>query len=253
MVPEEFNATRLIVDCGGIAHEVTPDAQTSSYRIQFLETEGLTEGDYTIKISAVYTDHIGRETQIDDSAMITLSNTPLWVKWVAALLLLLILFLIIWTILHIKVLPKTAHIRKRDSRFSLDGEDLTKHANFDGKISSNLEVVTKFHGSKKVGFTLPVKAGQESYLCKSRTKRYAETAEPSVVRKIGNFTLESVMIGSIRYVPDEKGTSLVRNPPSKSALKIKNGTPIVYSGEINIAGLKKSFNVNTKLNFNKKK
>jgi hypothetical protein len=110
---EDFANVKLQVDCAGIAHTVTENEQDSSYSIQLLPTEGIEEGNYQVKVTAVYTDHIGRETQVEDGAQLTLSNTPLWLKWLIGILLLLILFLIIWAILHIKVLPTKAHTSKK--------------------------------------------------------------------------------------------------------------------------------------------
>ncbi len=247
---EDFAAIELDVDCGGIKYTITPCEQDSSCLIKLLPTEGIEENDYQIKVTAQHTDHVGRTTQAEDSAEITLSNTPLWVKWLFWIILLIILLLLIWFIMHIRVLPGHAHIRKKESKLMVDGEDQTQHASFDGKIRKEMNVTVK-HGGKKIGFSMRVKPGSESYLCKKQTSRYAEAVDPSTVKKIGNATIDSIIVGSVKYMPDEKGT-LVRTPSSKSPLKLKHGMNIIFSGEILSAGVKKPFNVTTKLNFKKK-
>ena len=85
---------------------------------------------------------------------------------------------------------------------------------------------------------------------KKQTKRYAEVVNPATIKKIGNANIESATIGSVRYVLNDKGV-LERKPASKAPLNIKHGMPVIYSGTITTAGVKKSFNVNTKFNFKK--
>ena len=246
MSPEEFAKVKLNVDTGGIKHTVTPNPQDSSFTIQLASTEGIAEGDYSIKVSAVYTDNIGRESPASDEARITLSHTPLWLKWLLGLLLLLILFLIIWVILHIKVLPSHAHFTKKESKVLVDGEDVSKFCNISG---AHADITVKY-GGQKFGLAFPGKAGKESYLYKKQTKRYAEVVNPATIKKIGNANIESATIGSVRYVLNDKGV-LERKPASKAPLNIKHGMPVIYSGTITTAGVKKSFNVNTKFNFKK--
>ena len=246
LTAEEFAAVELQVNTGGIEHTVTPRPENSAYEIKYHTTEGIAEGKYKLKVSAKHTDLIGRATTVSEEADFTLSNIPLWLKWAIALLILLILIIIIWIILHIKVLPSHAHISKRDSKVLVDGEEVAKFCNFSGGLS---EVVVKYGGSK-IGLAFPVKPGKESYLYKKQTKRYAEVVNPATIKKIGNANIESATIGSVRYVLNDKGI-LERKPAAKSPLNLKHGMPVIYSGTINSAGVKKSFNVNTKLNFKK--
>ncbi len=247
LTEEEFASVKLTMDCNGIKYKLTPNPQSSEYKIKFLSTEGIQEGDYQITASASYEDAIGRKTYAEATQAVTLSDLPLWVKWVAALLFLLLLAIIIWIILHIRVMPKHAHISKRDSRVLIDGEDVTKFCNFSGSAS---DVVVKY-GGNKIGLAFPAKPGKESYLYKKQTKRYAEVVNPGVVKKIGNANIESATIASARYVLNDKNV-LERKPVSKAPLNLKHGVPVVYSGTITSAGVKKTFNVNTRLNFKKK-
>ncbi len=96
LTANDFANTNLQVDCSGVAYTVTANEQDSSYSIKLLPTDGIAQGDYQIKVTALYIDHIGRETAVNDEVTVTLSNIPLWVRWVAGILLLLIMFFIIW-------------------------------------------------------------------------------------------------------------------------------------------------------------
>lgn len=247
LTAEEFDAVTLTVDCGGIDYTLTPQKEESRYLIKLKSMDGIAEDDYRINVDAKYLDEYGRETQATDYNNVTLSNTPLWVKWALILLFILILIIIIWIISHIKVLPNRAHISKGESRVLVDGEDVTKFCNFSGSPS---DVVVKY-GGNKIGLSFPTKPGKESYLYKNQTKRYAEVTNPSTIKRIGNANIESATIGSVRYVLNDKNV-LERKPASKSPLNLKHGMPIVYSGTITSAGVKKSFNINTKFNFKKK-
>lgn len=248
---EDFAAVELQVDCGGIEHTVTAREQDSSYLIQLLPTDGIAEGDYPIHVTAVHTDHIDRTTQADDSLTITLSNVPLWVKWLAASLLLLLLLLIILLILHIKVLPKKAHITKKDSTMIFDGEDETKSTTFHAKIEKGQMVLHGKYAGTKSGLAMDVKPGKESYLRKSQTRRSAQVKSASV-RKFGNATIQEASVGSIKYVLNEDTNKLERMPKNEKPFELKHGTTISYSGTMLNAGVPKPFTVTTKLNFKKK-
>lgn len=251
MTAEEFASTKLEVDCGGIAHTVTPNAQDSAYTIKLLATEGIAEGDYSIKVTAKHTDHIGRETKVDDSLQVTLSNTPLWVKWVICLLGLLILFLIIWAILHIKVLPTKAHTTKKLSNMNFDGEDVTKSTSFLAEIKKNGARTQAQYGGRKFGLLMDVTPGAESYLCKSQKGRSAEV-RPASVRKYGPAKIQEALIGTAKYVADDTTGKLVPAIPNQKPFLLKNGTTVRYSGTLSDAGIDKDFEVLTKINFKKK-
>ena len=180
-----------------------------------------------------------------------MSNIPLWIKWTVSLLLLLLLFIIIWLILHIRVLPKNAHVNKRDSAMIFDGEDETKATTFDAKMSKGQMTVSGKYAGTKSGIIMGVKPGKESYLMKPKAKRSAEVNGASV-RKMGNVTINEAMIGSIKYVLNEENGKLERIPKSDKPFLLKHGTPISYSGTMLNGGVPTPFTVNTKLNFKKK-
>ena len=251
LTAEEFAAVTLDVDCGGVAYTVTPREQDSSYLIQLRSTEGIEEGNYRVSVVAKYADAQLREAQSEDWQNVTLSNTPLWVKWAIGISLLFLLILLIVLIARIRVLPSHANVRKKESKLIVDSEDVAKNATFNCEMKKDLEVITKY-GGKKFGFAVPVKPGKESFLYKKQTNRYAETQEANTVSKRGNAVIEKVTIGSVNYILNEDTNKIERKPPSKTPIKIKHGTPIIYSGTITSAGIKKSFNVNTKINVKKK-
>ena len=250
LTAEDFKAIELKADCGGIEYKVTPNAKESSYLIKLLPTKGIAEDNYQIMVTAEYTDHIGRKTQSEDKLTVTLSNTPLWVKWMIGILLLALLLFVIWFILHIKVLPKKARITRRDSRLIFDGDNETDSADFHGEMKGKqMGVFCKYDGGK-MGVAMDVKPGKESYLSKPQTKRYAEVVNG--VRKNGGETITEATIGTVRFVLNEETGKLERTPPSKSPLNLKHGMPIRYSGVMLTAGTTKTFSVTTKLNFKKK-
>lgn len=248
---EDFAAVELQVDCGGIEHTVTVCEQDSSYLIQLLPTDGIAEGDYPIHVTALHTDHIERTTKVDDSLTITLSTIPLWLKWVIGSLLLLLLLLIILLILHIKVLPKKAHITKKDSTMIFDGEDETKSTTFNAKIEKGQMVLHGKYAGTKSGLVMDVKPGKESYLRKAQARRSAEVKSASV-RKFGNATIQEASVGSIKYVLNEDTNKLERMPKNEKPFVLKHGTTVSYSGTMMNAGVPKPFSVTTKLNFKKK-
>jgi hypothetical protein len=166
LTADRFAETELQVDCGGIEYSVTENEEESSYLIKLLPTEGIAEGNYPIEVTAVYKDRIGRETTAETSSEITLSNTPLWLKWAIGLLALILALIIILIILHIKVLPKYAHVNKKDCTLIFDGEDETKSTTFLAKLEKGQMVIHSKYAGVKTGLSMDVKPGKESYLRK---------------------------------------------------------------------------------------
>ena len=248
---EEFESVALDVDCGGIEYELTPDPENSAYKIEFLPTDGLKEGDYDIKVNAEYTDSIGRTTETKDSSSVTVSNMPMWLKWLIGILILLLIILIIIIILHIKVLPKSAHITKKDSTFIFDGEDETKSTTFDCSMNKGSLRIQSKYGGTKTGLSMDVKPGKDSYLRKPKVRRSAEVKSTSV-KKYGNATIQEATIGSVKYVLNEANGKLERVPMTDKAYNLRHNTMVKYSGTMLNAGVPKPFSVTTKLNFKKK-
>ncbi len=251
LTAEDFANVNLQVDCGGVEHSVTANEQDSSYSIKLLSTEGIAEGNYQIKVTALYTDHIGRETAVNDVVTVTLSNIPLWVRWTVGILLLLILFLIIWAILHIKVLPTKAHTTKKLSNVNFDGEDVTKSTSFLTEIKKDGARMQTQYGGRKFGLIMDVAPGQESYLYKSHKGRSAEV-KPASVRKFGPAKIQEALIGTAKYTIDDETGKLIPALPNQKPFLLKNGATVRYSGTISDAGIDKDFEVLSKISFNKK-
>ena len=219
--------------------------------IKLLPTEGIEGGDYQIKVTALYTDHIGRETSVDDAVMITLSQIPLWMWWAGGILALLILFLIIWAILHVKVLPTKAHTTRKLSNLNFDGEDVTKSTSFLAEIKKDGARMQTQYGGRKFGLMMDVSPGQESYLYKPHKGRSVEV-KPASVRKFGPAKIQEALIGTAKYAVDDETGKLIPALPNQKPFPLKNGTTVRYSGTISDAGIDKDFEVLSKISFNKK-
>lgn len=247
----DFDSVALKVDCSGVNHTVTPHKDDSSYTIKLHSTDSVREGNYPVKVTGVYTDHIGRETDVQETVDITLSNIPLWIKWVAIIIMLLILIAIIMVILHIKVLPKNANANKKTSRMIFDGEDETKSTTFNVNVDKGTMKVTGKYAGTQSGIIMSAKPGKESYLRKSQARRSVEIRSDSI-RKFGTATIQEVSLGSIRYILNEENGKLERTPKSDKPFELKHGMNVSYSGTMLNAGVPKPFTVSTKLNFKKK-
>ena len=251
LTAEEFDTVALTVDCGGIAHTVTPEKEDSQYLIKLEPTEGIAEGGYHINVDAKYLDEAGREAQATDSSKITLSNTPLWVKWTIGFLLLLSLAILLWIILHIKVLPTRMHTTRRLSSMNFDGDDVTQATNFLAEIKKKSAKAQGQYAGKKFGISMDVAPGKESYLYKPQKRRSAEVKVASV-RKFGSAKIQEAMIGSAKYVVDENTGKLIPALPNQKPFVLTNGMRVKYSGTIQDAGIDKDFEVTSQLNFKKK-
>lgn len=250
LTAEEFAAVQLQADCGGIAYTLTPNEQGSSYTLQLLATEGIEEGDYTIRATAQFTDRIGRVTQTESLQDIYLSKLPLWVKWLIWILLLLLLLIIILLILHIKRLPKYVSLSKADTQMVFDGDDITEDTRFNANIKrGRMEVYAITPDGTSVGLSISVKPGKDSYLRTPQKSRKA-SVRPGSVSIYGGETVKEINIGSANYVLNENTNELERDPDKP--YDIKDNTYVEYTGLMMDGGRLKTFRVNTKLKFKKK-
>lgn len=250
LTAEEFGRVSLQIDCSGLQHTDTPMPQESCYTIKLMPSAGISTGDYPVKVTATFTDQIGRESQVSDALSITLSNMPLWMKWAIGILLLLILFLIIWAILHIRVYPRHMHTTRRLSSLYYDGEDVTQSTNFLVELQQKGVKSQCQYAGKRFGVSMDVAKGKESYLYKSQKNKTAEVNVPSV-RFFGPAKVQEVMIGSVKFILDDETNKLVPAIPSQKSFNLSNGMTIKYSGTIKDAGVDKDFEAVTKLNFQK--
>lgn len=250
LTADEFNSVNVQIECDEIVCEVTPDEAESNYRIQLKTTEGIKEGNYKIKAIANYSDEAERTANAEDTGKITLSHVPLWLKRTISILLFLLLLILIWIIMHIKVLPNM-HTTKKLSSMNFDGDDVTKSTNFMAEIKKKSAKMQGQYAGKKFGISMDVVPGKESYLYKPQKRRSAEVKVASV-KKFGPAKIQEAMIGSAKYVADENTGKLVPALPNQKPFTLTNGMVVKYSGTIQDAGIDKDFEVTSKLNFKKK-
>lgn len=255
LTPEEFARVKLEVKCDKIEYTLTPNESDSSYSIKLGATKGIDEGKYPIEVNAIYTDAVGRPGEASSAVTVTLSNTPLWVKWAIAIGLLIILFIIIWMILHIRVLPKK--IKPTGSRMIFNGDDVTNDTSFrinasKGTRQGTMTVIGDY-GGVRAQITMAIKPGKESYLYKSQKKRSIEF-DRNTVRRVGAAETAKAQVGPCSYNYDDVSNNLVQNPVTTRNFDFKNGNTIKYSGMMPdpLTGVYKDFETTIKLNFNKR-
>lgn len=250
LTAEDFAAVELQVDCGGIEYTATPCEQDSSYLIKLLPTENLSEGNYQIKVTGIYTDHIGRTTQTEDAAAVTLSNIPLWLKWVIGLLLFLLLVLLIVAIMHIRVLPRRVRPDIDGCSLHVGGRDETENANFYAKLSGKQVSAYVEYNAEEIGRVSinNVVPGKESYLSKYSHKRTIYVKFPESVSVSGDIT--AIDIAGVGYVVNRNG-DLITEDEQQSAYSISHGGVVTINGKTLVAGKEKKFNAEIPLNFKK--
>ena len=247
---EEFKSVTLDVDCSGIEYKITPNPEESSFSIQLLSTKDLAEADYPVKVTAKYTDHIGRASQAEDALSLTLSNTPLWVKWLLGLGILLLLIFLIWKISHIRVLPKRVRHIKGNCKMMVGTKDETSATNFTTKLSGKqLSFKTDWAGNVSGVSISDIKPEKSAFLCKPSHKRRI-LIEPQKIRPFGDMT-EVNIDGAVFKVDPNEGT-LIIPPTAQNPIKIYNGMNIRYKSNIvDSFGKLKSCNATIPITFKK--
>ena len=249
LTAEEFDAVKVTVDCGGIAHTVTPKKEDSQYIIKLESTENISEGGYKIKVDAKYSDIAGREAQSEDTARVTLSRLPLWAKWGIGLLLLLLLLFIIWRIMRIRVLPSTKILHKRgESYLSVNGREIVK-PNLTAKRNGKKLVFKAVYNGNTFIINVPnIAPGQDSYLSKPQAKR-SILIQPNNVSKVGSIT--SVEIGGASFKTDKNGR-LAPEDENPRPVTIRNNANVVFDGNLEEDGKTKKFHAEIPLTFKKR-
>lgn len=250
LTAEQFKNVTFKVDCGGIEHKITPNPEDSSYSIKLLPTKGIEEKDYPIKVTAKYIDKVGRETTSEDDLYVTLSNTPLWLKWLIGILLLLLLIFIIWKILHIKVLPKRVRDKKDENYASVTGKDVTSGSEFNAKRSGKTLSIDSQYNGEKIGIRIiNIKPGKDSYLYKPQNKRSILVSPENVKTSFGEVTYAE--INGVSYLFDKKEGKLLPEDPDQQQFIIKSDAPVTFDGKVNINGKSKNFHVEEPITFKK--
>ena len=249
--PEEFKSIQVQVDCGGMKYTLTPSEIDRTYLIQLQDTPGISEGDYPVKVSATYTDRIGRETEAIDELSITLSNIPLWLKWVIAIGLLILLIILIIMIMRTRVLPAKVRHAAEDCRMSVGGKDVTEDATFDAKLSGKQIIVSAEYNGDDVGRVIlrQLTPGKESFLSKPSHRRSILVKFPDAIGYDGD--LKSVDVGGTVYNVNKDG-EIIPEDEDQGAYTLTDGASVTMSGKIMVNGNNKNFNAEIPLNFKKR-
>jgi len=246
LTKEQFAKVEFSADCGGIKHDVTPHPESSTYEIKLHATDGISEGDYKIRATAKYTDEIGKTSQVDASAVVTLSAMPLWLKWLIGIGIALLIFLLIWWITHIRVLPSQVVKKTDECYMSLGGRPVTEGADFVARRSGKqLKVQSQYVGNN-VGITINnIEPGKESYLYKKQKKRTI-LVKPENVAMVGD--VRSADINGVMYRVNKEG-KLVPEEEDQKAFMINNGAQFSIDGTMEDGGRTKKFHVDIPVEF----
>lgn len=229
----DFAATTLTVDCGGINYEVVPHEQDSTYLIKLLPTEGVDEGGYQIKASVAYTDNIGRTTQLEDSVSITLSNIPLWLKWLFWIVILLIIIIIIVIWLRTPVLPKK--IKIINVSVKVGGKDMNNLKATVNYPSKGKRRSTKIKGTGDLvaaSVSLTLVPAKDSYRYLPSKKRKALVVNGSVT---SSSYVDKIEIGAKSFARNRKDGKMTMIDESTNNFTFPQGQ-LSYSGIIDING-----------------
>lgn len=251
LTAEEFAAVKLDVDCGGIKHTVTPNETDSSYTIQFKATDGITKGDYPIKVTGTFTDKIGRESRVGAESRVTLSPIPIWLKWVIGLGIALILFILIWMIMHIKMMPKNVRTDSLACMLSVGGRNVSENAEFKVRRDGKTLRVETTYGGETVGIRISeLVPGQGSYLCTPNKRRSMLTRNPiSGISGTGDITM--VDVNGVTYQYQAATARLVPDDDQQRPYKISNGCSVAFDGKMLFEGKTKKFHADIPIVYNK--
>lgn len=149
LTPEQFQAAKVTVDMGGLPYEMTADEANSRYVIVLKEGEGLTNGRHDISMSAEGFDEFGRPISCKDSEKLEIQPYPQWVRWAFWILVILAVLLLIWSILNIKVLPKTILVDRSNFRVGSKEVQGDPEVNYSGggKKKGMLEITPPYDAS----------------------------------------------------------------------------------------------------------
>lgn len=248
---EEFEAVNLDVSMESLKFDVKADPASSSYIITLTEDENVKTGKYEVALNASYLDKYERTSKASDSQKIEIAKLPKVIIWLIYIIIGLLLFAIIWWICHRRVFPKYLHITRRDSHMIYDGEDMKQSTTFIAELNQKAVKIQAKYGGKKMGVSMDVVPGKESYLYKKQRARSAEVKVRSL-KKIGSAKIDTVFLGSVKYEIDDHNR-LVPAIPNQKPFELKHGNIVRFSGTISDAGINKEFEVVTKLDFKKQK
>lgn len=215
LTPEEFARVKLEVKCDKIKYTLTPNEGDSSYSIKLGATKGIAEGKYPIEVKAIYTDAVGRPSEVNGGVAVKLSNTPLWLKWLIGILLAILLTILAVIIARIKVLPSKKKVCAGSSRsLVVNGKNVTKDNDTILTARRSGKTVNITAGNQRGSFMVcmsGIEPTSKSFLCKS-SKNRSFTVNPESVVSTGK--IEEVTIGGVKFTP-ERGMLKPKKPTDK--------------------------------------
>ena len=244
LTAEDFKAVQLKVDCGGINYKVTPNEKDSSFSIKLLPTEGIAEGDYPIKVTAIYTDHIGRETQTEDEMSVTLSDTPLWLKRLITLFWIIVVLAAIWLLTHIKALPSHPE-EDESSRMTMMGT-VVRTAEVRAKRTGKTLEATVEYNSFFAGITLEnIEPGKGSYNTTPQRRRKFVVKPENVHILMGGITSANINGTSFKV----KDGDLVPSINDTSPIVFTDGDSVSFNADMPTGGNTKKVSVTVVIDF----
>ena len=208
--PEQFATTQFKVDMEGVAFDLQPDPQNSSYVATLQPGQKIADKKYTVSCEANGLDEIGRPVTATDSAKIECRSYPRWVPWLIALLILIGLLIILWIILNTKILPKKILLND-DVVFTVRGREIP------GAATCSYAGGNKKKGSLRIqsppyipnpmaqcGLTLTLSA-----ISPRRTKSRSRKAQVSRVTALNPGNTTSISIGGFQMEKDPATGALV--------------------------------------------
>ena len=249
--PEKFKTLNITADCEGLGYTIIPLAEESAFEIKLDSSGSKEKGKYQITAMVTQKDNLGREVSAEESCKVELSGLPLWLERLILILAILLLIAIIYFVSHIPCLPTKLHDSKRECSMNIGGEDFSSNSEYKAEISGGtLTIYTKASGVK-VGVSMSVQPGTDSYLMTPQKKRRA-LVDAKSIRKIGSGTITELIVGTTQFVYDEEAHKLLPASGEFKNFELRDGNTITYNGMINNVGTEDSYTTTVKLSFKKK-
>ena len=256
MTDEQLAATTLTVDGGGLTVTQEPLPGQSAFALRIAGDGQAVSGRYTIRVTAVTTDQLGREISAQADKGVELSTYPLWLRYLLIALVILLIVALILFYLSRKILPKKIIVNSAQTVFTVDGETVQGAAKCTysggGKKRGSIQVTTPaYSGSPLVkgGFALQLQAVSPRRIKSARRRALVTRLTP-----INPTAMTTLSVGPHTLVKTEEGNDVlwifdgkqVPGPSVNTHFEI-GGKPIcTYVGET-ITG--ESFNLVVQLQF----
>lgn len=211
MTDEQLAATTLTVDGGGLTVTQEPLPGQSAFALRIAGDGQAVSGRYTIRVTAVTTDQLGREISAQADKGVELSTYPLWLRYLLIALVILLIVALILFYLSRKILPKKIIVNSAQTVFTVDGETVQGAAKCTysggGKKRGSIQVTTPaYSGSPLVkgGFALQLQA-----VSPRRVKSSSRRAMVTNLAPLNTAALTSLSIGTHTLTKTEEGSEII--------------------------------------------